>query len=104
MHNGLFIKGAKVEQSSFSNNAACLAGAMVFASMGLSMGAVGVWWGLLIIINFFFGPFNILLLNGRKVLTKKLMWNLLFRFLHTWDVVTDFATSAIIGASSAKVC
>ena len=90
----------KQQQSYLSNILAPLTAALTFAGVGVSMGSVGVWWGFLGLPCFLLGPGIIIAVKGRSVLTRKFLLNILFRTLHTWDIVTDFATAVLLGADS----
>eukprot|EP01060_Flectonema_neradi_P005297 TRINITY_DN13511_c0_g1_i1.p1 TRINITY_DN13511_c0_g1~~TRINITY_DN13511_c0_g1_i1.p1 ORF type:complete len:626 (+),score=76.57 TRINITY_DN13511_c0_g1_i1:50-1927(+) len=88
------------QQSAISNVIAPLTAAFVFAGCGVTMGSVGVWWGFVGSGCYMLGPGIIIAVKGRSILTRKFMLNMFFRFLHTWDVVTDFATAVILGTTS----
>eukprot|EP01064_Diplonema_japonicum_P023281 TRINITY_DN33713_c0_g1_i1.p1 TRINITY_DN33713_c0_g1~~TRINITY_DN33713_c0_g1_i1.p1 ORF type:complete len:605 (+),score=121.32 TRINITY_DN33713_c0_g1_i1:36-1850(+) len=96
IHNAL----CAVQQSKLSNAIAPITAALTFASVGITMGSVGVWWGIIGLPCFILGPGIIVMVKGWSVLTRTFAINMLFRMLHTWDIVTDFATSALIGVES----
>ena len=86
------------QQSFISNILAPLTAAFVFAGCGVTMGSVGVWWGFIGAACYVLGPGIIIAVRGKDILTRKFMINMFFRFLHTWDIVTDFATAVILGS------
>eukprot|EP00755_Sulcionema_specki_P001742 Sspe_Gene.117425::Locus_108591_Transcript_1_1_Confidence_1.000_Length_2423::g.117425::m.117425 len=88
------------QQCAASNVVAPICAAVVFASVGVTMGSLGVWWGFIGLPCFLFGPGVIIAVKGRSVLTKTFAFNIVLRILHTWDVVTDFATASLIGVDT----
>ncbi|KAJ9447551.1 hypothetical protein DIPPA_22274 [Diplonema papillatum] len=87
-------------QSFMSNALAPLCAGITFAGLGITMGSLGAWWGVIGLPCFLLGPGIIVAVKGWSVLSGPFLLTLGFRLMHTWDIVTDFATSAIIGANS----